>query len=571
MIISRFLRVFIVVFVSVFLIGASEKKEVDLITLISKYQADQQMLNRKYPVKFSDAYFVRMKAFYESWFSVLNSMPYETFTTDQKIDYHLLKRNIQIADEALKKSEKDTRKISSLLDWSETIIEFQRKRSIGTHINGVDLASKLQRMNTQIMELGVNYKSLSGLQPENFAHAVTVVEQYRRVLTESYKFYEGYDPYFTQVVKEEYMRSDSELKNLSIKFSVDAAITKQVDDGSGIIGKPIGRDAFIKALKDELIDYTPEELHAIALKEFAWSDNEMLKASRDMGFGDEWKQALEKVKQDYVPQGQQPALIKFLADEATDFVVDNDLVTVPDLVREGWSMRMLSAQEQLTSPFFLGGESILIAYPTTGMTDTAKMMSLRGNNRHFARATVHHELIPGHNLQYFMQNRYKTYRRPFSSPFWTEGWALYWEMLLWDKNFAKSPENRVGMLFWRMHRSARIIFSTNYHLGKWTPQQCIDFLVDRVGFERANAEAEVRRSFTGNYGPLYQIAYMIGGLQFRALEKELVQSGKMSYKAFHDKILQNNSMPVDMVRNLLIDAPMPKEYNTNWKFAGKIN
>ena len=82
------------------------------------------------------------------------------------------------------------------------------------------------------------------------------------------------------------------------------------------------------------------------------------------------------------------------------------------------------------------------------------------------------------------------------------------------------------MLFWRMHRCARIIFSLNYHLGNWTPQQCIDFLVDRVGHERANAEGEVRRSFTGGYGPLYQLAYMTGALQFYAIKKELVDTKK---------------------------------------------
>ena len=95
-------------------------------------------------------------------------------------------------------------------------------------------------------------------------------------------------------------------------------------------------------------------------------------------------------------------------------------------------------------------------------------------------------------------------------------------MLLWDLGFPKTPENRVGMLFWRMHRAARIIFSLRFHLGNLTPQQCIDFLVDRVGHERANAEAEVRRSFNGSYPPLYQLAYMMGGLQFRALHRELV-------------------------------------------------
>ena len=105
----------------------------------------------------------------------------------------------------------------------------------------------------------------------------------------------------------------------------------------------------------------------------------------------------------------------------------------------------------------------------------------------------------------------------FSTPFWTEGGALYWELLFWDLKFPKTPENKIGMLFWRMHRCARIIFSLNFHLEKMTPQQCIDFLVERVGHERDNATAEVRRSFDGSYGPLYQIAYLIGGLQIYSL------------------------------------------------------
>ena len=122
------------------------------------------------------------------------------------------------------------------------------------------------------------------------------------------------------------------------------------------------------------------------------------------------------------------------------------------------------------------------------------------------------------------------------------------------------------MLFWRMHRCARIIFSLNYHMGKWTPQQCIDFLVDRVGHERANAEGEVRRSFVGGYSPLYQVAYMIGGLQFEALRKELVESGKMSYKQFHDAVLHENSMPVEMVRAILTGQQLPKDFKTGWRF-----
>lgn len=566
----NFLWVFSLFFSLLIFTSAIRINDLNMVSVISEYQADNQMMNRKYPVKYSDAYFKRMHQFYQDWDKKLKSIDYAKLSVNEQVDYQLLKRNIAINYKQLIENEVAKNKLLPILGWKNYIEEFQRLRSVGTAQDGNKVAKDFELLISKVDESIKTLNNYNEIEAKDYVKASEIAEQYRLALVESFKFYDGYDPAFTQQVKPIYLNAESSLRNLIKAYSINSAQIKQVDDGSGIIGNPIGREAFIKALEGEMIAYTPEELVDVAMKEFAWSDREMLKASNEMGFGDDWKKALEKVKEDYVPQGKQPELIKFLADEAVEFIESKNLITIPELAKEGWSMRMLSAQEQLTAPFFLGGESILIAYPTDGMTDTAKMMSLRGNNKHFARATVHHELIPGHNLQYYMQNRHKTYRRPFGTPFWSEGWALYWEMLLWDNNFAKSPENRVGMLFWRMHRSARIIFSTNYHLGKWTPQQCIDFLVNRVGFERANAEAEVRRSFTGGYGPLYQIAYMIGGLQFRALYKEMVASGRMTNKAFHDKILQNNSMPVDLVRVILNNKPIPENYKANWKFVEKL-
>ena len=183
-------------------------------------------------------------------------------------------------------------------------------------------------------------------------------------------------------------------------------------------------------------------------------------------------------------------------------------------------------------------------------------MSMRGNNAHFARATVQHELIPGHHLQWFMQERYRTYRMPFRTPFWIEGWTIYWEFLLYKMGFPKSPENRIGMLFWRMHRCARIVFSLSFHTEKMT--QSALSLWQRVGHERANAEAEVRRSCGDAYPPLYQCAYLIGGLQMWALRKELVDTGKMTERAFHDAVIQENCIPIEMVRADLTGENLPE-------------
>ncbi len=538
---------------------------------INQYQADETMLNRKYTLKRSEEYFQRLQRFYSDWIMKLKSLPFEKLSVNERVDYILLKRDITTDAKALQDGYTEYKNTSFTIPFIKTIVDFEKKRRIGTQQDGATISTAFAKLKD---EVNLTKKALANkelvVNPIQASWAQQTVNQYINVFTEAYRFYDGYDPQFTKGTKNSYPDAVSALRDYASELGKTAKLSVAKDDGSGILGNPIGRSAFLGLLKDEMIAYTPEQIESIAMREFAWCDAEMIKASTEMGFGKDWKKALEKVKNAYPALGKQPELVYELATEAIDFVEKNKLVTVPELAKEGWRMRMLSPQEQLTAPFFLGGESVLIAYPTEDMSEEAKMMTLRGNNRHFSRAVVHHELIPGHNLQYFMQSRYKPYRRGFGTPFWTEGWSLYWEMLLWDKNFPKSPEDKIGMLFWRMHRCARIIFSMNYHLNKWTPKQCIDFLVERVGFERANAEAEVRRSFTGGYGPLYQIGYMLGGLEFRALHKELVTSGKMTNIQFHDRILKENNMPVEMVRAILTNQLLPENFSTNWKFAGDI-
>jgi uncharacterized protein (DUF885 family) len=141
-------------------------------------------------------------------------------------------------------------------------------------------------------------------------------------------------------------------------------------------------------------------------------------------------------------------------------------------------------------------------------------------------------------------------------------------MLLWDLGFPRGPEDRIGMLFWRAHRAARIIFSLRFHLGTMTADEAVNFLVERVGHERANAEAEVRRSIAGDYPPLYQAAYMLGALQFRALRRELVDSGRMTDREFHDAVLQGGPMTVELVRARLSGAPLERAGESSWRFAG---
>ena len=343
-------------------------------------------------------------------------------------------------------------------------------------------------------------------------------------------------------------------------------------DNSGIPGAARGRAGLIFDLADEMIPYTPEQLIALANREFAWHEEEMKKASRQMGFGDDWKRAVEKVKGMYVPPGGQPAVVRDMLFEAVDYLRAKDLITVPQIASESFHMSMMSPEAQLSAPFFLGGSQIIVSYPTNTMEYDARLQSMRGNNIPFSHAVAFHEMIPGHNLVGYMSARYGSYRARIggSTPFFGEGWPLYWELLMYDMGFHDTPEERVGALFWRMHRCARIIFSLNFHMGIWSPQEAIDFLVDKVGHERDNATAEVRRSFQGGYGPLYQAAYLLGGLQLRGLRKELVDSRQMTNKQFHDEIMRQGSMPIALIRLGLTKQKLTRDMSIDWKFYGDL-
>ncbi len=539
----------------------------DTVTL---YSQDRAALLRRYDVEYSPARRDRMRQLYLDWQIRLNRMDFDRLGQEGKVDYILLSNEVSYELELLSREEGQYAEMLPLAPFAPVIMDlvesWQRMESMDPPKAAATLAALAKDVQSARQQLRTLSRSDGKDRRIVAFRTAGMVENLRRSLQRWNVFYAGYDPMFSWWVSDPYKRADQALAEY-LKTLREEVLGFEPGQEEPIIADPIGAEGIRADLVHEMIPYSLDELVAIAEQEFAWCEAELKKAAREMGLGDDWRAALEKVKQSYVEPGRQPDLVRDLAREAEEFVERHDLVTVPPLAKEIWRMEMMSPERQRVSPFFLGGEVIRISYPTEAMTHEEKLMSMRGNNPYFSRATVHHELIPGHHLQGFMTSRYNSHRQAFSTPFWGEGWALYWEMLLWDLGFARTPEERIGMLFWRSHRAARIIFSLSVHLGTMTPEEAIEFLVRRVGHERANAAAEVRRSFNGTYPPLYQAAYMLGGLQFRALHRELVGSGRMTNRQFHDAILQGGRMPVEMVRARLTGERLTRDYRPRWRFA----
>ncbi len=551
--------------------------------VVDRFNADWAALQRRWSdIPYSAARQRRLEGFLAYWSAALDGLDVEADDVEGSIDLVLLSNEVRYRRGLLQREESLVSEMLPLLPFLEDMVNLldirhSRRTVDGAVIAGnvTALAAAVRRANHALRPGGGHDTAVAdgaagrpvAATPVIGLRAVQMLGTFEDALVSWYRHYEGYEPLYTWWVSAPFRELEEALGIYRTSLR-EVVVGWREGDDEPIVGDPIGRAGMEADLVHDMIPYTPEELVSIAQREFEWLDARMLEASRELGYGDDWRAALEHVKTRHAPPGGQPQVVLQLAREATDFVEARGLVTIPELAKEVWRLEMMSPERQRVSPFFLGGEVIRVSFPTDAMTHDEKLMSMRGNNIHFSRATVHHELIPGHHLQGFMTERYNPHRNLFRTPFWGEGWALYWEMRLWDLGFPATAEDRVGMLFWRMHRAARIIFSLSFHLGEMTPEDAIAFLVHRIGHEPANAAAEVRRSFNGTYSPLYQAAYMLGGLQIRALHEQFVQGGVMAEREFHDAILRGGRMPIEMVRARLMREAPERDFRSRWRFYG---
>lgn len=537
--------------------------------VMERYDADRHSLERKYPLILSPIRRERLQRFFADWQTALKTIDFTALNQGDQADYLMFDNHLRHQRSRLEIDAARAHEIAALVPFQMSLLGLEEQRQKMEWVQPEEAAALLDSAEKQIRKVQSDLQSdpeaKTRWKPTVTNRAADAVEILRNALKRWNKFYNGYDPLFNWWVTRPYEAVEAALEEYG-SFLREHLIGGET---GAIIGDPLGRDALLTELAFEMIPYTPEELIAIGEKELAWCEAEIGRIATEMGLPDHHA-ALEHIKTLHRKPGQQPEMIREMAVEAIAFLQQHDLVTVPPLAEETWRMEMMTPEQQLVNPFFLGGEMIQVSFPTNTMTHAQKQMSLRGNNPHFARATVQHELIPGHHLQMFMLSRYRTYRHVVHTSFWIEGWALYWEMRLWDLGFPLTPENRLGMLFWRSHRAARIVFSLKFHLEQLTAQECIAMLIERVGHEPANAEAEVRRSFKGDYGPLYQAAYMLGGLQMLALYRELVENGPLTDRAFHDAILQEHCIPIEMLRAILTRQPLTQDFVSNWRFYPEI-
>ena len=166
-----------------------------------------------------------------------------------------------------------------------------------------------------------------------------------------------------------------------------------------------------------------------------------------------------------------------------------------------------------------------------------------------------HEAVPGHHLQGALNqelNNLPNFRRYSYISAFGEGWALYCEKLGLEAGFYKDPYSDFGRLSYEMWRAARLVIDTGIHAMGWTRERAIKLLSENSALSLHNITTEVDRYISW---PGQALSYKIGELKILELRNkaELELKEKFDIRHFHDAILANGSIPLDVLSKQMND------------------
>ncbi|MDJ0812701.1 MAG: DUF885 domain-containing protein [Woeseiaceae bacterium] len=278
--------------------------------------------------------------------------------------------------------------------------------------------------------------------------------------------------------------------------------------------------------------------------------------------------ALEKAYQHLPPADGIVEVAEQQLQQATDFVIEKNLVTMPDdpveiIIMPEFQRGVSVAYLDSPGPLDKGQSTFYAVAPLPeDWTEEQVRSFLREYNLYSLQDLTIHEGVPGHYLQLALSNRYpSTLRGVLGSGPMIEGWAVYAERLMVDEGYQDNdPLQRLIMLKWYLRAVTNAIIDTAIHVDGMTRDAAMQLMIEG-GFqeEREAAGKWVRAQLTSSQLSTYFVGYQ----EWVELRKavEAAWGDEFTLRRYHDQVLSYGSPPVKYIRALVLNEPVPKGVN----------
>lgn len=172
-----------------------------------------------------------------------------------------------------------------------------------------------------------------------------------------------------------------------------------------------------------------------------------------------------------------------------------------------------------------------------------------------------HEAIPGHHYQISLQQEDTTlpkFRRFGGNNAYVEGWALYCESLGKDLGLYNDPYQYMAALGDEIHRAIRLVVDVGLHTKNMSREDAIKYMMANEAASEQYAVMEIERYMAI---PGQALGYKIGALKIGELRNKYQNElgGKFNLADFHDNILKDGALPLDILERKMDDWAMKQK------------
>ena len=582
--------IFVIVLLSLLVVNCkSEKKEQNFKAITDAYfegknelnpldatQNGQNEYNDKLVFEMTDSYRKKQAAFYDKFENELTTIDTTALSAEEKNSYDIIKWEVAVGKDLLKY---DTNLMPIHQFWGTHLTmgqyaggtsaqPFKTEKDYKNFLKRMDLFAVWVDSAMVYMKKGIDKGMVL---PK--ALTVKMIPQFESMVTpnvEDNLFYSALKAFPKEIttdqqetLKKEYAATIKE--KLEPQFKKITAFLKNEylpasRTTSGIGSLPNGKELYkVYAKQWTTTTKTPEEIHALGLKEVARIKAEMEKVKDQVGFKGTINEFFEHVR-------TKPELMSFKTPEEVIANFEKIHQTIKPNVDKLFSLQpKCPFQIKRTEAF---REKTASAEYSQGSADGSRpgtfyvpIPDVKAYNYYGDEDLFLHEAIPGHHFQISLQqenDELPNFRKFAWFGAYGEGWALYTESLGKELGLYTDPYQYFGMLGNEMHRAVRLVVDTGIHNKGWTREQAIKYSLDNEAESEAGIIAEIERYMAI---PGQALSYKMGQLKILELRKKAQDKmkDKFDIKVFHQKILESGVLPL---------ALLEKKIN-NWIETGK--